>query len=117
MIKVEELEMYGKALEMPKEAVKKQMKIVFHLMRKEFGILGIPGLAIGISKHSKRIRTQYPEAIKNAKEISNMIEKELVMMGDLFSTIADKKGRIRAKEILVEMMRKAAATSLPALYQ
>ena len=29
MMKVEELEMYGKALEMPKEAVKNQMKIVF----------------------------------------------------------------------------------------
>ena len=39
-MKVEELEMYGKALEMPKEALKKQMKVVFSLLKKEFGIFG-----------------------------------------------------------------------------
>ena len=40
-MKVEELEMYGKALEMPKEALRKQTKIVFNLLRKEFGLGGI----------------------------------------------------------------------------
>lgn len=116
-MKVEELEMYGKALEMPKEAVKQQMKIVFRLLRKKFGVFGILKLAIGIGKHSKRIKKQYPDAVKKAKAISNVFEKELVLMGALFSAIADKRGRISAQEFLINMMRKTAATSLPAIYQ
>lgn len=116
-MKVEELKMYGKALEMPKEAVKKQMKIVFRLLRKEFGVFGMLKLLIGIRKHSKRIKKQFPDAVKKARQISKVIEKELVMMGALFSAIADKRGRKIAQEFLIDMMRKTAATSLPALYQ
>ena len=36
-MKVEELEKYGAALEMPKEAVKKQSKIMFQALREQFG--------------------------------------------------------------------------------
>jgi len=71
-MKVEQLEMYGKALEMPKEATKKQMKLVFKLLRKEFGILGIPGLVISIKKHSKRITKEYPDVIKKARSIDEI---------------------------------------------
>lgn len=116
-MKVEELEMYGKALEMPKKAAKKQIKIVFSLLRKEFGLFGIFIMLIGINRHSKRIKKQYPDAVKKANQISKTIEQELVLMGALFSTIAEKRGRIRAQEFLVDMMRKTAPTSLPALYQ
>lgn len=116
-MKVEELKMYGKALEMPKEAVKKQTKIVFRLLRKEFGVFGMLKLLIGIRKHSKRIKKQFPDAVKKARQISKVFEKELVMMGALFSAIADKRGRKIAQEFLIDMMRKTAATSLPALYQ
>lgn len=109
-MKVEELKMYGKALEMPKEAVKKQMKIVFRLLRKEFGVFGMLKLLIGIRKHSKRIKKQFPDAVKKARQISKVIEKELVMMGALFSAIADKRGRKIAQEFLIDMMRKTAAS-------
>ena len=37
-MKVEELAMYGKALEMPKEGLKAQQKVVFNLLKKEFGL-------------------------------------------------------------------------------
>ena len=67
-MKVEELEMYGKALEMPKEAMKQQTKIVFRLLRKEFGVFGIPGLLLRMIKHSRRITKQYPEALKKCKK-------------------------------------------------
>lgn len=116
-MKVEELEMYGKALDMPKEAVKKQLKIVFRILKKEFGVFGMFVLLMGIRKHSKRIKKQYPDAVKKAKQISNVFEKELVMMGALFSAIADKRGRKIAQEFLIDMMRKTASTSLPAIYQ
>jgi len=117
-MKVEELKMYGKGLDMPKEAVKQQMKIVFRLLKKEFGIFGIIGLVFRISKHAKRIKKQYPEAVKKARTtVSKVFEKELIMMGALFSSIADKRGRKRAQEFLIDMMRKTAATSLPAIYQ
>jgi len=116
-MKVEELSMYGKGLDMPKEAVKKQMKIVFRQLKKEFGLLGMLGLFIGIRKHAKRIKEQYPEAVEKARTVSKVFEKELIMMGGLFSAIADKRGRKSAQDFLIDMMRKTAVTSLPAIYQ
>ena len=116
-MKVEELEMYGKALEMPKEAMKKQAKIVFGLLRREFGVIKLPGLLLGMKKHSKRISNEYPEAIKKAKAISEVIAEEMTMMGSLFLTIADKKGRKFAQDFMIKMMRKIATVSMPALYQ
>jgi hypothetical protein len=116
-MKVEELEMYGKALEMPKEAMKKQAKIIFGLLRKEFGIFGLPSILIRMKKHSKRIAKQYPEALKKAKSISDVFEKELMTMGSLFSAIADKKGRKFANEFMISMARNVATVSMPAIYQ
>lgn len=46
-MKVEQLSQYGKALEMPKEGLKKQQKVVFNLLRKEFGLMGLLGLLMG----------------------------------------------------------------------
>ena len=43
-MKVEELEKYGAALEMPKEAVKEQSKIMFRALRKQFGFFGMLGI-------------------------------------------------------------------------
>ncbi len=115
-MKVEELEMYGKALEMPKDAQKKQIKIVFNQLKNEFGYKSI-GILFGVLKHAKRIKKEYPEAIARAKEISPVIESELVMMGALFSSIADRKGRKYAGDFMTRMMEKTAAVSMPALYQ
>ena len=116
-MKVEELAMYGKALEMPKEGVRKQMQVVFSLLRKEFGITGLVGIMLGVKRHSKRISRDYPEAMEKANNISPVIEKELVMMGALFSAVADKRGRVYAKEFMTRMMQNVAPVSLPGLYQ
>ena len=116
-MKVEELEMYGKALEMPKEAIRKQTKIVFSLLRKEFGIGGLIGVALGIRKHTKRIKKNYPEAIAEANRISKVIGQELSMMGALFSAVADRRGRKSAMEFMTRMMQNMASVSMPALYQ
>ena len=75
-MKVEELEMYGKALEMPKEAVRKQSKIVFRLLRKEFGFWGIPGLIIGMQKHNKQYRISNIQLLKIGIGIEIGIEIE-----------------------------------------
>ena len=43
-MKVEELEKYGAKLEMPKEAMKEQSRIMLRALRRKFGLLGIPGV-------------------------------------------------------------------------
>jgi len=116
-MKVEELELYGKALEMPKDALRKQLKIVFHLLRKEFGIFGQLGVLLSIKKHSVRIKREYPEAMEKAKNISDFIAKELLMMGALFSSVAHRRGRKFATDFMTKMMQNLAPVSMPALYQ
>ena len=109
--------MYGKALEKPKEGLKKQMKVVLNLLRKEFGILGLMGLMMSIRKHSRRIRKAYPQVIIKAKEMSDVLAEELIMMGSLFSAVADRRGRKHAKEFMTQMIQNIAPVSMPALYQ
>lgn len=116
-MKVEELAMYGKALEMPKEGVKKQMKVVLNLLRKEFGIAGLVGIMLGVKRHSKRIRRDYPQAMEKANNMSKVLAEELSIMGGLFSAVADKRGRVYAKDFMTQMMQMVAPVSLPALYQ
>ena len=116
-MKVEELEMFGQALEMPKAALKKQKKIVFNLIKKEFGLCGFIPLAMRIRKHTQRITKGYPKAIEKAKSISPVLEDQLIMLGALFSAVADKKGRKFAKDFMVQMARNIAPVSLPAIYQ
>lgn len=117
IMKVEELRMYGKALEMPKEALRKQGKITFNLIRKEFGITGLIGIMLSTRKHAKRINKEYPEAVAKAKKISDAFAKELAALGGLFSAIADRKGRKFAKEFMSWMAHNVAAVSMPAIYQ
>ena len=116
-MKVEELEMYGKALEMPKEALRKQSKITFNLIRKEFGIAGLIGILLSTRKHAKRINKEYPQAVAKAKEISDVFAKELGAFGGLFSAIADRKGRTFAKEFMNRIAHNVATVSMPAIYQ
>lgn len=116
-MKVEELERYGKPVEMPKEGLKQQKKVVFGLLRNEFGIFGLAGIMLRVKKHSKRITRQYPEVMDKAKRISPVIAKELTMMGALFSAVADCRGRKFAKEFMTEIMQNIAPISMSALYQ
>jgi hypothetical protein len=116
-MKVEELSMYGKALEMPKEGFKAQQKVVLHLLRKEFGVFGLIGLIVKVMKHSKRIKREFPEAIEKAVIIGKDMDKQLCMMGGLFFAIADSKGKRFATEFMTNMMQKIAPVSMPAIYQ
>jgi len=116
-MKVEQLSLYGKALEMPKEGLKKQEKAIFSLLRKEFGLFGMLGLFMGIKKHTKRIKKEFPEQVEKAKRIGKDMDKQLCMMGALFFTIADKRDRKFAQDFMTGMMQKVAPVSMPAIYQ
>ncbi len=116
-MKVEELSMYGKALEMPKEGLKKQQKVIFHLLKKEFGALGLISIMLGIKKHTARIKRKYPETIQKARKTSKELEKQLCVLGALFSAIADKKGRTYSKDFMTGMFQNVASVSMPAICQ
>ncbi|MGQ8337040.1 L-2-amino-thiazoline-4-carboxylic acid hydrolase [Sunxiuqinia sp. A32] len=116
-MKVEELSMYGKALTMPKKGLKKQQKVVFHFLRKEFGLFGLIFIMMGVKKHTRRIKKEYPAAIKRAENIGKDMDKQLCMLGGLFFSIADKKGKKYATEFMTKMFQNVASVSMPAIYQ
>lgn len=116
-MKVEELAMFGKALEMPKEGLKAQQKVVFNLLKKEFGLFGMISLMININKQVKRIKNEFPEAIQTAKDIGKDMDKQAFMMGGLFYAIANKRGRKYAKIFMTNLIQKVAPVSMPAIYQ
>lgn len=116
-MKVEELSQYGKALEMPKEGMKKQEKVIFSLLRKEFGLLGFLVLTAKMKKEAKRIKQEFPDEVARAKSIGKDMDKQLVTMASLFFAIANKRGRKFAKSFMQGMMKKVASVSMPAIYQ
>lgn len=116
-MKVEELSQYGKALEMPKEGLKKQEKVIFNLLKKEFGLFRFILLMMGVKKNANRIKKEYPEQVEKAKNIGKKMDKQLLMMGGLFFAIANKKGRKFAEIFMSKMMKNVAPVSMPAMYQ
>ncbi len=116
-MKVEELSQYGKALEMPKEGLKKQEKVIFNLLKKEFGLLGFMLLMMRVKKNANRIKKDYPKQVEKAKIIGKDMDKQLLMMGGLFFAIANKKGRKFAENFMSKMMQNVAPVSMPAMYQ
>jgi len=116
-MKVEELSQFGKALEMPKKGMKKQEKVIFSLLRKEFGFLGLITLTKKMKNEAKRLRKEFPLEIAKAKSIGKDMDKQLVMMASLFFAIANKRGRNFAKAFMEGMMQKVAPVSMPAIYQ
>ena len=59
-MKVEELEMFGAGLEMPKEAVKAQGKIMLRALRRRFGLVGMLGIFKDTWVNQRRLRTDHP---------------------------------------------------------
>ncbi len=116
-MKVEELSQYGKGLEMPKKALKKQEKVIFGMLRKEFGIFGVMILMMRVKKQSRRIKSEFPEVIKRANTIGKDMDKQCLMLGGLFFAIADKKGRKYAKDFITRIFQNVAPVSMPAMYQ
>ena len=117
-MKVEELEKYGAGLEMPKEAVKEQSKIMFRAFRKQFGFLGMLGIFKDTFINQIKLKKDFPETRKKAAAISKIIEKELFTFSGLFLALAKRLGREEAYDFFrIEVMNEIAKTSMAAIYQ
>lgn len=115
---VEDLERYGAALEMPKEAVKEQFGITLTALRKQFGFWGMLGVLRDTYLIERRLRRDFPQARKRAAEVSRIIEKELFSFSGLFLALAKRLGRSEAYEFLKhELIYKMARTSMLNIYQ
>jgi hypothetical protein len=117
-MKVEELEKYGAKLEMPKEAMKEQSKIMLRALRREFGFWGMLGVFRDMYFIQRRLKKDHPETQRKAMVISKIIEKELFMFSGMFLALAKRLGRENAYEFFKnEVMNEIAKTSMALLYQ
>ena len=66
-MKVEELKMYGAALEMPKEALKEQSKIMLNAIKKKFGVFGMVGVFKDTFINQIRLKRDNPETLKKIR--------------------------------------------------
>lgn len=116
--RVEDLEMYGASLEMPKEAVKTQFRIMWTALRNKFGFLGALGVFLDTYLIQRRLRRDFPETRQRAAAIGKIVEKELFALSGIFLALAKRLGRNEAYEFLrKEVIYKIALTSMPLLYQ
>lgn len=117
-MKVEELEKFGAKLEMPKEAVREQNKIMLRALKKEFGLFGMLGIFKDTFFNNARLRKQYPEVQKEIVEINKTLEKELFIFSGLFLAIAKRLGREEAYEFFrTKIINDMGKISIPAIYQ
>ena len=117
-MKVEELEKYGAALEMPKEAVREQNKIMLRALKKEFGLFGMLGIFKDTLFNNVRLKKRYPDVQKEIAEINKTLEKELFVFSGLFLAIAKRLGREEAYEFFrAKIINDMAKISIPAIYQ
>ncbi len=117
-MKVEELERYGATLEMPKEAVREQNKIMLRVLKKEFGLFGMLGIFKETLFYNFRLRKQYPEVQKEIAEINKTLEKELFVFSGLFLAIAKRLGREEAYEFFrTKILNDMGKISIPGIYQ
>ena len=117
-MKVEELDKFGAKLEMPKEAVQEQTKIIFRALRKRFGMWGMIGVFKDTFTNQHRLKKKYPETRRKAAAISEVIEKELFMFSGIFLALAKRLGREKAYEFFkTKVMNEIAKKSMALLYQ
>ena len=117
-MKVEELEKFGAKLEMPKEAVREQNKIMLRALQKEFGLIGMLGIFKDTLFNNVRLRKQYPDVKKEIAEINKTLEKELFVFSSLFLAIAKRLGREEAYGFFrTKIINDMAKISIPAIYQ
>ena len=116
--RVEELEKYGAGLEMPKDAVKEQGKIMLKALRKQFGFFGMIGVFVDMFFIELRLRKNNPETKKKALQVSKVIEKELFTFSALYLALAKRMGREEAYEFFkTDVMYEIAKTSMALIYQ
>jgi hypothetical protein len=108
-MKVQELERFGAKLEMPKEAVKKQTKIMFQALRKQFGFFGMAGVFKDAFFNQIKLRKAHPETRRKAAAISKVIEKELFVFSGLFLALAKRLGREKAYDFFKTEVMKFAS--------
>lgn len=116
--RVEELEKYGAGLEMPKDAVNEQGKIMLKALRKKFGFWGMVRVFVDMFFIEFRLRKNNPQTKKKAHDISKVIEKELFTFSALYLALSKRLGRKEAYEFFkTEVMEKIALTSMALIYQ
>lgn len=117
-MKVEELDKFGAKLEMPKEAVQEQTKIIFCALRKQFGLRGMIGIFKDTFTNRHRLKREYPETRRKAAAISEVIEKELFLFSGIFLALAKRLGRENAYEFFkTKVMNEIAKISMTSIYQ
>jgi len=117
-MRVEELEKYGAALEMPKEAMKEQSKIMLNALKQKFGVFGIIGVLKDTIINQVKLKKENLETLRKITAINKVLKKELFAFSSMFLAIAKRLGREEAYEFFKEeIMNKIAKISMPALYQ
>jgi len=117
-MKVEDLEKYGAKLEMPKEAMKEQSKIMLRALRRKFGFWGMLGVFRDTYFIQRRLKKDHPETQKKVAAMGDVMEKELFIFSGLFLALAKRIGRENAYEFFkTEIINKIAKTSMASLYQ
>ena len=117
-MRVEELRQFGASLEMPKEAVRQQGRIMLRALRNRFGVVGMLGIFMDTWLNQRRLRREYPEARRRAAAISDVIETELFTFSALFLALAKRLGREDAYEFFVaKVMNEMAPISMGQIYQ
>ena len=117
-MKVEELRQFGAPLQMPKEAMKQQGKIMLRALRQRFGFVGMLGIFMDTWFNQRRLRRDYPETGRKALAISDVIEKEMFTFSAMFLALAKRLGREEAYEFFkTKVMNEIAQTSMGLIYQ
>jgi hypothetical protein len=117
-LKVEELSRYGKTLTgLPKETKRKVMAIVFHEIRKKFGLLGVLPFFIKAFLEQRALKKKYPEAYRETLKLGKAEAQDITIFIAIFILIARKEGRENGYEFVKGIMQKIAIYSMPAFYQ
>jgi len=116
-MKVEELDRYGEPLGFPREAQRKQSRIVLSALREEFGLLGLVPLFVRLQGEQRRIKKTHADLVAKAREMGPEVETEFVLLVSLFNIAAKRRGREEAYKFLKGIFQRVAVHSMPGIYQ
>ncbi len=118
VLRVEELERYGKKLsDTPKGAFKGQNKLIIKSFTEKFGFFGIFSFIIKILVERRRILKDYNNEYKKIRQITPSGASEFVIMVSLFNVIAKLEGREKAYNFVQSIFHGIALNSMKSLYQ
>ena len=99
-MRVEDLANYGASLEMPKEAVKTQFRILWTALRRRFGVVGALRVFLDTYLIQRRLRRNFPKTKRRAAAMGKIVEKQLFALSGIFLALAKRLGRNEAYEFL-----------------